>query len=116
MTSPIVRTTSPPGQALKRRPSPPEVPGEYGLSTEFRCMYQGKSVGFEVYGRRSYGDAYVRLIDDAGSMDAGTVIRGGTTRAIVRWTREAFENYDRDWLTEQADDITKRLSERWRAS
>jgi len=88
----------------------------YPLTTEFRSKYRREDVGFEVYGRRSYGDAYIRLIDDAGSMDAGTVAYGGTKRALVTWTPEAAEDYNQDWLTEQAGIIKRRLAERWSAS
>lgn len=116
MTTPRVRTEGPPGQARTRRPSPPEVPAEYALTTEFRAKYQGRTVAFEIYGRRRTAEAYIRLIDAAGSMDAGKVTRGGTAKALVSWTRDACEDYDGDWRTEQADIITERIAQRWRAS
>jgi hypothetical protein len=100
----------------RRRPAPPLVPEEFALISERRTKYQGSRVDFEVYGRRRFNDAQIRLIDNAGSMDAGAVVDGGSARAIVQWTDEARDEYDDVWLAEQAATIKQELAERWKTS
>lgn len=106
--------------ARPRRPAPPEIPDEYDLTAQWRTGPANAIIGIEVWGRRSHRDALLRLIDDAGSMDAGSVTAGGTDNALVIWTKEARAEYGAgdhgdgdDWLNEQAAIILRRLANLW---
>lgn len=112
MNDTSVSAQAPPRQA--RRPSPPEVPDEYGLTAQWSTG--SPRVAVELYGHRDTGTAHIRLIDNAGSMDAGQVVRGGTSKAAVIWTAEARDEYDAEWLDGQAEQVKELLSHRWRAS
>jgi hypothetical protein len=95
------------------RPSPPLVPDDYDLTAQWRTGPPDAIIAIEVYGRPSLRDGLVRLIDDRGSLAAGAIANGGTPEAEVNWTDEAHEDYDADWLDEQADMIKRRLAHRW---
>lgn len=108
--------------ARPRRPAPPEIPDDYDLTAQWRTGPANALIGIEVWGRRSRRDALIRLIDDAGSMDAGSVAAGGTDHALVLWSKEARSEYgadsdgDGDWLDEQAGIIRRRLANLWGTS
>jgi hypothetical protein len=96
-----------------RRPSPPEIPDDYQLTAQWRTGPTTASLAVEVWGRRIRRDALLRVIDDAGAMDAGTVVAGGTDAARVDWTEQARAEYGEDWLDAQGQAIVKHLAIRW---
>jgi hypothetical protein len=99
-----------------RRPAPPEIPDEYALTAQWRSGPASAPIAVEVYGRRRHRDAIIRIIDDAGSLDSGTVTAGGTQQELILWKAAAIQEFGEDWLHAQGQVLSKFLMHRWNAS
>ena len=99
-----------------RRPAPPEVPDEYNLTAQWTTGPASDPIAVEVYGRHSRRDAIIRIIDDAGSLDSGTVTAGGTDHELILWKETAVQEFGEDWLRAQGQTLSKFLAYRWNAA
>ncbi|MEU6858808.1 hypothetical protein AB0B28_08045 [Glycomyces sp. NPDC046736] len=95
-----------------RYPKPPEVDGRFNLVGGPLAVDGGN---LEIWGDSGTRTALLRLIDDGGELDAGTVARGGTPEAVVKWSAEVLAGRGTEWMERQAGRVRTRLAYAWGA-